>query len=144
MNKMKRLLALTICMLLLVTSLPVTQLVFAGSDAGTETTDGLISFHETTFESVDDLIWNHSKTLSYAKPSIDEDGYYTFTETKTTGTGKNVVYGSNRYLGDVVISVDEDNRTELITDNFDGKYKFDINLEVLLKGMQVQLHLILK
>ena len=33
MNKTKRLLALTICLLMTITSLPVTQLVFAGENA---------------------------------------------------------------------------------------------------------------
>ena len=51
MNKMKRLLALVICLLLTITSLPVTQLVFAADK---------VVFDDNTLTSVNDIVWELS------------------------------------------------------------------------------------
>ena len=136
MSKMKRILALTLCILLAITSLPITQL-FASAD------EGLVVLHETTFTNVNDVTWTEQtlknqqdKWNDHMTASVDENGYYTFTQTTTIGTGKNSQLATSRFLGEMVIAKDDANRTEVVTNNINGKYTIELELETLVKKFE--------
>ena len=79
MKRTKRILSLLICMMLAVTSLPVTQL-FAFADA---TTENIVSLQETTWENVSDAGWTlDTNVTNYITPKLDENGYFTFEHTQ--------------------------------------------------------------
>jgi len=135
MSKMKRLLALVICLLLTITSLPVTQLVFADNE--------FVVLHETTFTNVNDATWTEQAINKqqdtwddHMTASVDENGYYTFTQTTTTGTGTNSQLATSRLLGEMVIAKDDANRTEVVTNNINGKYTIELDVETLVKKFE--------
>ena len=144
MNKMKRLLALVICLLLTVTSLPVTQLVFA-DDTATETTteptaSGWVAYQETTFKSADEITWSKASTkgyfTDYATASVDENGYYTLTQTATIGattSGVQTQAYAKRDLNQNLVAKDDENRTQVVADAFNGKFDIELDLDVLIK-----------
>ncbi len=126
MSKIKRILALTLCLLLAITSLPITQL-FASAD------EGLVVLHETTFDNVSDLNWILNANASpYITATIDENGYYTFEHT-TTSSPTTKVGSIDRTLDDLVISKDDANRTQVVTNNLSGKYRIELDVDVLMK-----------
>lgn len=125
---MKRILALTICLLLAITSLPITQLVFAN--------DGLVSFQETKLNSATDVTWTNTSKVNffdYMTWSLDSDGYGAMNQTTTSGSGTNSQITATRPIGEIIIAEDETNRTDVKTDKIDGKYKIELDLEVLVK-----------
>mgnify|MGYP006992170879 CR=1 FL=1 len=82
MNKMKRLLALVICLLMTITSLPV----FA-DDTATETPAGIIALHENNFTSTDDMDWTFSDNDDDYLTTDVEGGGYKIVQSNSAATG---------------------------------------------------------
>ena len=78
MNKMKRLLALTICLLMTITSLPVfadvEDVTPVADTTVTETPAGIIALHEYNFTSTDDMAWTFSGNADGYLTTAVEDG----------------------------------------------------------------------
>ena len=91
MSKMKRILALTICLLMTITSLPV----FADVEGVTPVTDttvtetpaGIIALHENNFTSTDDMAWTFSSNADGYLTTAVEDGGYKIVQSNSAATG---------------------------------------------------------
>ncbi|MBR5518087.1 MAG: InlB B-repeat-containing protein [Clostridia bacterium] len=97
--------------------------------------EGLVSYVESKWNNVSELGWNLDATAAaHITPTLDENGYFTFAHTTTTGTGKNKNCRGTRTFGSVfVISEDNDNRTKISRDTIDGKYTIEFDLDLLMK-----------
>ena len=119
---MKRLLALVICLLLTITSLPVTQLVFA---------DDIVALQLNNFTSTSDMPWTFpSSSADFWKTSVDNGGY------KVEQIKSDVVNasypGGNSVLGNFVVESNADNRTETVATGIEGKMRIDLDFEALV------------
>ena len=123
MNKLKRLLALTICLLLTLTSLPVTQLVASADD--------IVALQLNNFTSTSDMPWTFpSSSADFWKTSVDNGGY------KVEQIKSDVVNasypGGNSVLGNFVVESNVDNRTETVATGIEGKMRIDLDFEALV------------
>ena len=100
-----------------------------------ETTGNIVSLHEDAYSSVNDITWtSHTNNLfDYMTASVDSEGNYVLTQTKTSGTDKSLQLAVTRPVGEVVIAKDDVNRTEVVTNNLNGKYVFEFDIESLVK-----------
>ena len=123
MSKMKRILALTLCLLLAITSLPITQLVFA---------DDIVALQLNNFTSTSDMPWTFpSSSADFWKTSVDNGGY------KVEQIKSDVVNasypGGNSVLGNFVVESNADNRTETVATGIEGKMRIDLDFELELE-----------
>ena len=126
MSKMKRILALTICLLMTITSLPV----FA-DDTATETPAGIIALHENNFTSTDDMAWTFSSNDDGYLTTAVEDGGYKIVQSNSAATGS-IYPGGNRQFGNFVVESNADNRTETVATAIGGKMRIDIDFEAYI------------
>ena len=130
MSRMKRILAFTICLLLAVTSLPVTQIVLAND--GNDENNGTVVFHENGYTADDEIKWDTINDPEWFNTYVDTDGGYKVEQLKENINVKKTP-GLRRSFGDFVIEKDEDNRTQVVADGINGKFRMDLDFEALMK-----------
>lgn len=140
MSKIKRILSLTLCILLAITSLPITQLVFADDDGTTEMSNveemGIVSI-DKTFDYTDVAAAKADGWTVKANAHADfeiENGAPVVRQVKQTITEDNKkassAFGTSMQykLPAGPVAMDVDNRTSVVT--LDGKYTGKVKIDV--------------
>ncbi len=133
MYRIKRILSLLMCLMIVFAGIPATQLVVNGADNRVVSVDKI-----TKYDTVDDVLadgWSGGDL--YLGIGIDDKGYVSLNQSTQTilnasGTGANAAFsGVVTYkLPAGVVAADDANRTKIITE--DGKYTG--NLQIDIKG----------
>ena len=127
MNKTKRLLALVICLLMTITSLPV----FADGETGTEANNGIVALDLKDFTSTSDMNWLFTnKTADFWGTSV-EDGAYKVEQVKSDVVNSSYPDGKHTFESFVVDS-NTDARTVTVANAISGKMKIELDVEALM------------
>ncbi len=145
MKTLYRILAVMLCVSIIQVSVPSVSFVSADdSEVHTSavgyTTENIVSINDdtSTYESLDDAKDWILRDTTYGVWEISEDGYLQLRKVASkplndAGTAQNT--SKDLYMERVlkgVIAQNEDNRTYVVSDRLDGKYKIDLSYEAVL------------